>query len=69
VAPKHISQVCDELVCCVNMWISPLLFQQFRHYARIEELHEGKDMKTGERQGVVDRVSEKGLPRIMCNKS
>jgi hypothetical protein len=35
----------------------------------IEELLEGKHMKTGERQNVVDRALERGLPRIRCKKA
>jgi hypothetical protein len=30
----------------------------------IEALHEGRRVKAGERQEVVDRASQKGLPRI-----
>jgi hypothetical protein len=35
----------------------------------LEEVHEDKDMKAGERREVVDRASQKGLPRIRCNKT
>jgi hypothetical protein len=39
------------------------------HENSIKELHEDKDMKAGERREVVDRASQKGLPRISFNKT
>jgi hypothetical protein len=40
-----------------------------RRVSSIEELHEGRHVKAGERQEVVDRASQKGLPRIRVDKT
>jgi hypothetical protein len=38
-------------------------------HTHIETPHEGRHIKTGERQEVVDRASSKALPRIRCYKT
>jgi hypothetical protein len=35
----------------------------------MEALHEGRHIKTGEHQEVVDKASQKGRPRVRRNKT